>query len=86
MYAHTQVSTLPLVFVNIKPQNYYLNMTACLCVNQRILKNVSASSKMLINTTVSNIDNNKTLNQHIRMISEGLCNNISQYTILLYFW
>ncbi len=33
-YAHTQVSTLPLVFVNIKPQNDYLNMTsACLCVN-----------------------------------------------------
>ncbi len=30
--AHTQVSTLPLVFVNIKPQNNYLNMTsACLC-------------------------------------------------------
>ncbi len=33
-YAHTQVSTLPLIFVNIKPQNDYLNMTsACLCVN-----------------------------------------------------
>ncbi len=27
-YAHTQVSTLPLVFVNIKPQNDYLNMTS----------------------------------------------------------
>ncbi len=34
MYAHTQVGPLPLVFVNIKPQNDYLNMTsACLCVN-----------------------------------------------------
>ncbi len=33
-YAHTQMSPLPLVFVNIKPQNDYLNMTsACLCVN-----------------------------------------------------
>ncbi len=33
-YAHTQASPLPLVFVNIKPQNDYLNMTsACLCVN-----------------------------------------------------
>ncbi len=33
-YAHTQVSPLPLAFVNIKPQNDYLNMTsACLCVN-----------------------------------------------------
>ncbi len=33
-YAHTQVSPLPLVFVNIKPQNDYLNKTsACLCVN-----------------------------------------------------
>ncbi len=33
-YPHTQVSPLPLVFVNIKPQNDYLNMTsACLCVN-----------------------------------------------------
>ncbi len=33
-HAHTQVSPLPLVFVNIKPQNDYLNMTsACLCVN-----------------------------------------------------
>ncbi len=30
----TPVSPLPLVFVNIKPQNEYLNMTsACLCVN-----------------------------------------------------
>ncbi len=33
--AHTRkwaLSTLPLVFVNIKPQNNYLNMTsACLC-------------------------------------------------------
>ncbi len=33
-HTHTQVSPLPLVFVNIKPQNDYLNMTsACLCVN-----------------------------------------------------
>ncbi len=32
-HAHTQVSTLPLVFVNIKPQNDYLNMNAAfLCV------------------------------------------------------
>ncbi len=31
-HAHTQVSPLPLVFVNIKLQNDYLNITfACLC-------------------------------------------------------
>ncbi len=30
-HTHTHVSTLPIVFVNIKPQNDYLNMTsACL--------------------------------------------------------
>ncbi len=34
-YTHTQVSPIPLVFVNIKPQNDYLNMNnACLCVNE----------------------------------------------------
>ncbi len=33
-HVHTQLSPLPLVFANIKPQNDYLNMTsACLCVN-----------------------------------------------------
>ncbi len=35
LYRGTQVNTLSLVFVNIKPQKDYLNMnSACLCVNE----------------------------------------------------
>ncbi len=35
IHTYTHESTLPLVFVNIKMQNYYLNKTsACLCVKE----------------------------------------------------
>ncbi len=75
---HTQVSPLPLVFVNIKPQNDYLNMTsACLCVNVwrrcavLFATHTEARARLAVILTSAASLNEDVNTEHIQNCSEG---------------
>ncbi len=78
-HTHTQVSPLPLVFVNIKPQNDYLNMTsACLCVNvwRRCVVLFATHTEArvrlaVILTSVASLNEDVNTEQHIQNCSES---------------
>ncbi len=78
-HAHTQVSPLPLVFVNIKPQNDYLNMTsACLCVNvwrrRAVLFTTRTGARArlaVILTSAASLNEDVNTEQHIQNCSES---------------